>query len=232
MPIRCLIIDDEPLSVRIVEKYAAQHPQLELVGVCGNAIEGMEYLNQQPVDLMFLDINMPELSGIGLMKSLINPPMVIFISAHAEYAVAGFDLAAVDYLLKPFSFDRFSKAITKVMERLSRSEGKNITPADGHILLKADKKFFRVEFSNLVYLTAYGDYVKVFTRERMLVVKTRLSQLESQLPSERFMRIHRSSIISLDKIDYLEGNQVNIGGEILPIGASFKETLMNWLEQR
>jgi DNA-binding LytR/AlgR family response regulator len=228
MIIRCMAVDDEPLSLRIIEKYVAQLPQLQLVATCSNAFEAMEVLRREPVDLMFLDINMPKLSGISLLKTLDRQPQVIFITAYPQYAVEGFELEATDYLLKPFSFERFVKAVNRTAERMTatREQG-SATP--GYLLIRADKKLYKIDCTDILYLEAFGDYVKVHTREKMLMTKERLGMLEQDLPDSLFLRIHRSYVIAIQKIDYLEGNSVNIGGAKLPVSQSFKDALMEKL---
>ncbi len=231
MKLRCLIVDDEPLSVKVVQKYVEKLPQLELVAVCYNAFEAMEVLQNKEVDVLFLDINMPQLSGISLMKALPHPPAVVFITAYPEYAVEGFELEAVDYLLKPFSFERFIKAVQKVQERLNWQQNHTVnTEESDHLIIKVDKKLYRLRFPDIQYLQAYGDYVKVFATQETLLTKERLSNLEEMLPNEQFLRIHRSYIISLNAIQFIEGNQVQIGTTKLPVGQKYRESLLNWMQ--
>ncbi len=228
MNIRCIAVDDEPLSLRIIEKYVTQLPELLLVASCNNAFEAMEVLHREQIDLMFLDINMPKLSGISLLKSLDRPPQVIFTTAYPQYAVEGFDLEATDYLLKPFSLERFVKAVNRAAERLSTARGQGGELPE-YVLIKADKKLYKIEFTGILYLEAFGDYVKVHTDEKMLLTKERLNALEQNLPDLLFQRIHRSYIIAVEKIDYVEGNFVSIGGVKLPVSQSFKDGLMERL---
>ena len=228
MKIRCIAVDDEPLSLKILEKYAAGVPQLELLSTCTNAFEAMEVLQKKPVDLIFLDINMPKLSGISLLKTLDRPPMVIFTTAYPEYAVEGFELEAVDYLLKPFSLERFIKSVNRAVERISLQHS-TAESRPLHLLVKADKKLYKVAFDEIQYLEACGDYVKVFTREKMLLTKERLNNLEAELPVENFLRIHRSYLISLAAVDFIEGNQVQVRNVKLPVSAQVKEVLLERL---
>lgn len=227
MEIRCLIVDDEPLSIRIVEKYIEDLPNLRISGTATNAFEAIEVLKNQRIDLIFLDINMPKLSGISLLKTLSHPPLVVFTTAYSEYAVDGFELDAVDFLLKPFSFERFVKAVQKVEEKLGQ---KIKTPSNSinkdFIIIKSDKKLYKVAYQSIVRLQAYGDYVKVYTSEKTLLTKERLSNLEAQLPSDKFIKIHRSHIIAAQRIQFLEGNLVNIEGEKLPISQTHREALL------
>ncbi|MEK7253226.1 MAG: LytTR family DNA-binding domain-containing protein, partial [Bacteroidota bacterium] len=181
--------------------------------------------------VLLLDVNMPKLSGIGLLKSLDRPPLVIFTTAYPEFAVEGFELEAVDYLLKPFSLERFIKAINRAADRLAGA----VPPSEnrsGHLLVKADKKLYKVDFQDILHLEAYGDYVKIFTREKMLLTKERLAVLEESLPKQAFFRIHRSHVISLEAVEFIEGNMVSVGGLKLPVSEGLRETLVERLGRR
>lgn len=229
---RCLIIDDEPLSVRIIEKYVNELPNLELAGTCENAFEAMNMIKKESPDVLFLDINMPKLSGISLIKSLSNPPLTVFTTAYPEYAVEGFELEVVDYLLKPFSLERFIQAVRKTEEKLaflnSKSQPEKIPE---FLIIKADKKLYKIDFREIIHLQAYGDYVKIFTEKKTFVTKERLTKIEKDLPENQFLRIHRSHIISLNRIEFIEGNLVKIGKDKLPIAGSYKEVLMEKLRK-
>jgi len=198
------------------------------VATCGNAFEALETLRQHPIDLLFLDINMPRLSGISLLKSLDKPPLVIFTTAYPEYAVEGFELEAVDYLLKPFSQERFIKAVNRAADKLTPTSPAPSRPES--LLIKADKKLYKIDFQDITHLEAYGDYVKIFTKDKMLLTKERLNTLELQLPSEQFTRIHRSYVIALSAIEFIEGNMVKVGKEKLPISENLKEELLEKLK--
>ncbi len=228
MPITCFIIDDEPPAVKVLERYTGQYPQLKLLGSATDAIEGLQRVQESKPQLLFLDINMPKLSGISLLRSLPHPPEVIFTTAYPEYALEGFELEAVDYLLKPFSFERFLKAVNKCRRLLNADVGREEQPA--HLLLSAGRKLFRIALEDILYLEAYGDYVKVYTSQGMYLPKTTLNALEEQLPEGRFVRVHRSFLIALNQIRYIEGNQLVIAKEKLPIGRSYKEKLLRLLE--
>ena len=228
MTIKCLAVDDEPLAIKIIEKYVAELPQLELVGKCGDALAALSYLKNNKIDLLFLDINMPKLSGISLVKSMRNPPSIIFTTAYPEFAIEGFELEAVDYLLKPFSFERFLKAVNKVEEQFNLIKN-TMEKEVGHIYIKSDRKLFRVLFEEIQYLEAYGDYVKVFTKEKMLLTKQKLSALIKELPASQFLQIHRSHAISVAAIEYLEGNMVQVAGKNLPISAGYKQAVLTAL---
>lgn len=231
--IRCVVIDDEPLAVKVLENYIRQVAQLERTASFTNAVDYIAYPRQKEVDLLFLDINMPKLSGIGLLKSLQHTPLVIFTTAYPEYAVESFELETLDYLLKPFSFERFLKAVNKACEQIEirqalQSLQKNKSPA--HLAVKADRKLYKINFADILYLQAFGDYIKIFTSGKTIVPKERLNNIERQLPAEKFLRIHRSYIISLNAIQYLEGNHIAIFGKKIPIGHTYKEGLLKKLK--
>jgi|APTNR8051073442_1049403.scaffolds.fasta_scaffold00266_15 DNA-binding LytR/AlgR family response regulator len=229
--IRCIAVDDEPLSLKIIEKYVADLPQLELLSTCSDAFEAMDALRRLRVDLMFLDINMPKLSGISLLKSLDKQPLVIFTTAYPEFAVEGFELEAVDYLLKPFSQERFIKAVNRAADRLA-TPGAPEAEGPNFLMAKVEKKLFKVDFQDVIYFEAYGDYVKIFLKDKMLLTKERLSAVEQQLPPKQFFRIHRSYVIALAAIEFIEGNLVKIGKERLPISENLKEGLLEKLSRQ
>jgi two-component system, LytTR family, response regulator len=221
MQIKCLVIDDEPLSQEVIADFVNACPELNLAGICNDAIEAGEFLKTHPVDLLFLDINMPRLSGIGFVKSLKDPPLFVFVTAYPEYALDGFEVDAVDYLVKPVSFERFRKTVNRILERIEKkNESKN-----GHILLRANKKDYRIEFENILYLEAQGDYVKFVTTERYLMVHGTMKEFMDHLPENLFERIHKSYIIKLSKVEYLEGNTVKIGEYKLPVSLNYREQL-------
>ncbi|MCO6477882.1 MAG: response regulator transcription factor [Phaeodactylibacter sp.] len=229
MALTCYIIDDEPPAIKVLEHYIRQSSQLKLLGSSTDAIRGMEAVQEQRPELLFLDINMPRLSGIGLVKALPHPPAVIFTTAYPEYALEGFELEAVDYLLKPVSFERFLKAVNKA-QRLAAAPEPHDTPS--FLLLQADRKLYRVPLAEIRYLEAYGDYVKVHTDGQLFVPKTTLNQLEEELPADAFLRIHRSYLAALSRIRYLEANFVVIGEEKLPVGRSYREEVLRRLQEK
>ena len=224
--LKCLIIDDEPLSQEVLEKFVLDVPGLHLEGICSNALEAMEILQQQPVDLMFLDINMPKLSGISFARSLEHPPMIIFTTAYPEYAVEGFELDAVDYLVKPISFDRFIKGVNKALEYWQMRNLKNIrTDIDddrNFITIKSDKKIYKIDIKDIQYIQSYGDYIKIFTSEKMILTSETMKNILEVL-KEPFIRVHKSFLVNLECILYVEGNQIKIGDALIPIGLKYKE---------
>jgi DNA-binding LytR/AlgR family response regulator len=227
MPINCLIVDDEPLSQELITDYVNSCPELKLTGVCKDALEAGEFLKNGKIGLLFLDINMPKLSGIGFVKSLKEPPLFVIITAYPEYAIEGFEIDAVDYLLKPVSFERFRTSVNRVLERLSTKNDNELSQE--HIMVRADKKNYRIGFDEILYLEAQGDYVKFVTAEKSLMVHGKLKEFFMQLPKNSFEQIHKSYIISLSKVIYVEGNMVKIGTHKIPVSLNFKDQLLKKL---
>ncbi len=220
--INCIIVDDEPVSREILEKYIVDCPTLHLITSCNNAVEASEVLLQHQVQLIFLDINMPLLSGISFYKSLPNPPFVIFTTAYPEYAVEGFEVDAVDYLLKPFSFERFLKSVNKLLKIVHQYHDEHSV-----ILLKSDKKIFRIKIDDIYYLEAAGDYVKVYYLDQMIVVHDTFRHVLNRLNKSSVIQIHKSFAISLNKFEYVEGNMVKVNHQLLPIGKKYRLNLMD-----
>ena len=230
MRIKCIIVDDEPLSQDVLKKYVVDTPTLELLEICSDAFEANQVIASNDVQLMFLDINMPKLSGISFSKTMIKPPLIVFTTAYPEYAIEGFEVDAIDYLVKPFSYERFLKATNKAIEKINLAQLKNIV-SDSFILLKSDKKVFKVNYDDINYLQSFGDYIKVFTIDKCLVVHDTFKNMLEQLPVTYFQRIHKSYIVPLNKIKYIDGNQIKIADELLPIGLNFKEELLKRLNK-
>jgi DNA-binding LytR/AlgR family response regulator len=228
MKIRCLIIDDEPLAQRILERYIQDVSSLELVQKCSNALDAIEIMKAQTIDLIFLDINMPKLTGLEFLRSLTNPPLVIITTAYAEFAIQGYELDVVDYLMKPFGMDRFLKAIQKVHDILKPREHSKTQATtseaqeDQYIFVKSSKKTYRINLNDILYVEALGDYVKIYTTDRMIISYHSMKNLETLLSPKQFPRIHKSFIVSLSKIDLIEGNQVKMKDRYIPIGTNFK----------
>ncbi|MDQ3843032.1 MAG: LytTR family DNA-binding domain-containing protein [Bacteroidota bacterium] len=234
--IKCLAVDDEPLALSVLQKYIAAVPALELTGSCANAVEALQTLQQQTVDLLFLDIQMPQILGTDFMRTLKKPPKVIFTTAFRKYAVEGFELDAVDYLLKPISFERFLKAVNKVLqtniEAISaefQTQDNISEPANAAIYVRADRKMVKVLLNDILYIEGLNDYVKIITTGRTIVTKQLLSALEETLPKDLFIRIHRSFIAAISKIDSYNADFVEIGKRELPIGRLFKHDVARLL---
>ena len=228
--IQCAIIEDEPLAQNILKKYIEDHPALELTAVCNNAEEAQKVLLRRDVELLFLDINLPKLSGISFLKTLPHQPLVIFTTAYPEYAVEGFELDAIDYLLKPFSFERFLKAANKAVQQLNKKGIAEQNPS--FIFLKADKKVHKVNLDDILYIEAAGDYIKIMTESGQYIVNDTLKSLQDELPPAQFIRVHKSYIISRNKIKFFEGNYVKVGDADIPIGNSYKEEISTRLKEK
>ncbi|MGC3948608.1 MAG: LytTR family DNA-binding domain-containing protein [Chryseolinea sp.] len=226
MRISCLVIEDEPASQAILKKYIDDFPRLECIRYCSNAFEAGDVLQHDRVDLIFLDINMPRLSGMQFYRSLMDPPAVIFTTAYPEYAAEGFEVSAVDYLVKPFPFDRFLKAVNKFIDQREAT-----TPAENYVMLMADKKMHKVDFESILFVEGMGDYVKVFTERTTLIVLTTLQNLQEQLPGNIFRRVHKSFIISLNRLEYVDGNTVVIGKHQIPIGQTYRSEFLTSLQR-
>ncbi|MEN8229975.1 MAG: LytTR family DNA-binding domain-containing protein [Bacteroidota bacterium] len=220
-----MIIDDEPLSRDVLRKYIAEVKDLSILAECPDAFEATHQLNQTQVDIIFLDINMPGLSGISFARSLTVSPLIIFTTAYPEYAVEGFELNAVDYLVKPFSFERFLTAVNRAMEKLQEI-GSN-AESSRKILVKADKKLYAVELPGILFVEGQGDYIRITLEDKKLVVHETIKNFLGSLPDAEFMRIHKSYVVNLKKIAFVEGNQVRIGEHTLPVSPNHREELLN-----
>jgi len=232
-----IIVDDEPLAIDILESYIEKIPDLHLVAKCSNAIEANEALNSSTVDLMFLDIQMPQLTGIELLKTLTSPPLVIFTTAYSEYAVEGFELNAVDYLLKPISFERFFKGVNKAIEKFkSQSSEISFEGEEPFVFVKADKKLIKVRFDDILYVEGLKDYVIIRQEASRVITLQTMKSLETKLNSAIFKRIHRSYIINLTKINAIVGNMVEITekgqAKHIPIGKNYREELLKIVNQK
>lgn len=228
MKIRCLIIDDEPIACHGMEEYVSRVDFLEHCGTCFNASEAYQVLQTQPVDLIFADIQMPRISGVDFIRSLSIAPFVIFTTAYPNYALEGFELGVADYLVKPFSFPRFLKAVTKVRDQLAlREEGRNVAISErGSFFVKENGKFLRIYYDEIVYAEALQNYVAIHLQDRKLITYLTLTLLENQLPATHFMKVHKSYIVALDKIKCVEGNMVTLASTQLPISRNLKDLLM------
>ncbi len=223
MIINCLIIDDEPASREVLETYISDTKDLNLVKSCKNALEANEILKKENIQLLFLDINMPKLSGMQFYKALIHPPMVIFTTAYPQYAIEGFEVEAIDYLLKPFPFDRFLKAVNKAFNKWDSS----IDKSSDYIVLKADKKVYRIGINDIIRLESVGDYVKVFYSDQHILVHESMQNLLLQLPTNVFVRVHKSHSINFLKLQSIDGNRIFIEAHEVPMGATYKNDVMS-----
>jgi DNA-binding LytR/AlgR family response regulator len=229
MKLKTILVDDEPHALEVLVSYLQNFNEIEILAQCQNAIQAFQVLQQNKVDLMFLDIKMPGLTGTELLRSLKNPPKVIFTTAYHDFAVEGFDLNAIDYLLKPIPFDRFLKSIDKAFtlfdvskRQISLAEKPAIHTRDVFLYLKVDRKMVKVNVDDIYWIESIRDYVKVVLKDKVLVSKQKISLLEELLPEDDFIRIHRSFIVSVRKIDGYHSHAVDIVGKELPIGRNYK----------
>lgn len=218
-----IAIDDEPLALEVVRSHAAKVPFLNLKAEFTDAFKAMEYLQHEPVDLLFLDIKMPDITGIDMLSCLNKKPMVIFTTAYSEHAVESFELDAIDYLLKPFSLARFIKACNKASEIYNLRE--NASPKKDYLFLKTGYDQLRVDFADICYLEATGNYVTFVMADKSVVSRMTITEVESLLPLGQFIRIHRSFIAAVNKIDKIERHQVTVNGAILPVGNSYYQNI-------
>jgi DNA-binding LytR/AlgR family response regulator len=230
--VNCLIVDDEPIARDIIKAYCNHLPALNVVASCENAFEARLELQRQRIDIIFLDINMPVLDGIAFIKTLKVQPQVIFTTAYKEYALDAFDLSACDYLLKPFSLERFMIAIDKAMDALhsnSTMKTEDEFPQEPFIFIKADAKIYKVEFTDLLFAEAQGNYTRIVMTHSVILPVMTFSSFEEMLPSKLFLRVHRSFIVNKSRITHIEGNRVNIGKYEIPIGSNYKDEFFRLL---
>jgi len=228
MEIKCLIIDDEVLAQNVLENYISTIPTLKLVGKCDNAVEAISFLHNNPVDLLFLDLNMPELSGLDMLKTLAKHPKVILTTAYSEYALESYEYGVVDYLLKPIKLERFIKSVNKVVEQFTeqaRHDEHEAQTAFATIFIKDDQVTYQVGAENILYVEAYGNYLKIHTSGKDYVTRETMHDMEKKLPESFFMRVHKSFIVSLSKIQSISGNRVYINQQEIPIGEMYKLAL-------
>lgn len=236
MKINCLVIDDERLAREYVKNYIAKIPQLELLGDFNSPLKAIDLIKSGQVDLLFLDIQMPDITGVDFLKSLSNKPEVIFTTAYQEYAIDGFNLAVTDYLLKPFSFDRFFQAVNKVIDTFEDKQERAPHPAqqtvaetkieETFLTVRADRKFYKINFSGLIYIEGQKAYVTFHTHKKKITALASLKELEDSLPSDQFIRIHKSYIVAKSEIASLEGNIIEIGDVKLSVGKMYKDSVL------
>lgn len=224
--IRCLIVDDEPIAIRVLETHLAKMPDVEIAATCTNAFDALRTIRSGAVDLVFLDIEMPELTGIDLVEALERPPRFVFTTAHRDYALQGFELDAVDYLLKPIGFPRLLRALEKYrrLRQASASEGKE---TDAPVLnIRVNRRTVRVALSEIRYIESLSDYVKIHTAETTHTSKERISDLDEQLTPHGFLRIHRSFLIAVRHVDAFTSKEVQIAGQVLPVSRTYREQVL------
>lgn len=232
MKLRCLLVDDEPRALKVLQSHISNVNGVEVAGMCKNAVEALDVLHEKPVDVIFLDIKMPRILGTEFLKGLDHPPKVVFVTAYRDYAVEGYELDAVDYLLKPVSFERFLRSVSK-LKRLVGLEAElhaeEYKPnANAFIYLKVDKHMQKVFLNDIIYIESWKDYVKVFLKDGPnLLVKQSITSMENMLSEHKFLRVHRSYIVSMEKISGYNGLAVKIGAVEIPIGRLYKQAVLD-----
>lgn len=231
---KCLVVDDERLAQQLLEKYIDQTLFLEWVASCSSSMEAMMVLQQEELDLMFLDIQMPHLTGIEFLRSLKQSPPTIFTTAYSDYAVESYELGILDYLMKPIEFERFFKAVSKILSinsaPISLVETFHTLPKPTYFFIKSDSRLVRIEFADLLFIEALQKYIRIHTKQKRMISLVSLSKIETQLPNDQFIRIHRSYIINISKIDSVEGNFIMINKHQLPISKGKRTNLFALLD--
>jgi DNA-binding LytR/AlgR family response regulator len=240
MKITCIAVDDEPLALEVLEDYIHKIPFLELLKTFDNAIQAIDFLRAGKTDLMFLDIQMDELTGIQMLNILKPKPEVIFTTAYDQFALQGYELDVADYLVKPISFERFVKAVDKVHEKLCRQANAKCLPGEvsifnpriDYFFIKSGFKLHKVTFNEILYIEGQGDYLKIVTPKARIMTLQTFKGIEDILPPANFIRVHKSYIIALDKIESIEGNMIKIADKLIPVGESYKRTFQILLEKK
>jgi len=232
---KCIIVDDEPLAIEVIENHLSKFEDFEIVETCNNAVTAFEIIRKKHVDLIFLDIQMPKITGVDFLKSLKHPPKVIFTTAYRDYAIDAYELDVIDYLLKPISFERFLKAVNKYYEvsgsdlTIFGSQENKVVQDESYTYIKADKKMHKVYLKDIILFEALKDYVKVICKKKSLITKHPISAFEEKLPADQFIRIHRSYIVSIAKIEAFNSTEIDIADRQLPIGRSYKNQVLKVL---
>ncbi len=236
MKIKCVVIDDERLAREYIKNYISKIPELELLGDFNSPLKATELINKGVVDLLFIDIQMPDITGVDFVRSLSKKPEIIFTTAYQEYALEGFNLSAIDYLLKPFSFERFFQAVNKVFDKFENNSGTDLpsmlpghsetTYAETYLTIRADRKLYKINFKDIKYIEGQKAYVTFHTHKKRITALASLKELEEALPKNRFIRIHKSYIVALDEILSLEGNIIEVDDVKLPVGRMYKEDVL------
>lgn len=231
--IKCIIVEDETLAQQVIESHLRNTPQLELVGICNNVIEAKNLLEGNEIDLIFLDIQLPGMTGLNFLRTYPESPMVILTTAYAEYALESYEFNVIDYLLKPISLERFTRAINKLSNgRLSTLTAKERENSSDHIFIRSGSKFFKINFSEIVFIESMKDYLRIHTKEHKLVTHQTMSDTEKLLPPRRFIRVHKSYIVALDHIKSIYGNTIETSQASIPIGSIYKNNVMNLITRK
>ena len=238
MNINCVIVEDEPLARNLLVEYVRKVPSLNLIDACSSPIAAMEVIRKNSIDLLFLDVQMPELTGISLLKVLQKRPLVVLTTAYSEYALQGYELDVVDYLLKPITFERFLRAVDKVTQRLQPQSSAPVpersqtgVTEQSFVFVKDGTKLVKVVFDDILYVEGLKDYVTIHTKNQKIVTLQRLKSLEEQLPADKFIRIHNSFIVALKAVDVVHKNNIQVGTAQLPIGETYKKSFRDFIEK-
>ncbi len=234
MKTRCLLVDDEPLAIRLLEKHISKIESFCVVAKCNNAIQALTILKEEPIDLMFLDIKMPNVTGIEFLKTLKNPPKTIITTAYRDFAIEGYDLDILDYLLKPITFERFFRAVER-FSRVDALDAENtmvLQDKEPQILVKAGNKYHKVTLSEIIYIESIKDYIKIHLPQKEITTKYKISDIENELDKDSFLRIHRSYIINVNKITAYTHHDIELGDVEIPIGISYKEKVYSKLKMK
>lgn len=224
MQIRCLLVDDEHFALALLEKFVADTPDLELVGLCRSPVRAIEILQSEPVDLLFLDIQMPVLNGLNLLRSVSRKPVTIFTTAYPQHAVDAFELDAADYLLKPYAFERFNQALEKARALLRQRRPETPGKPEGSLQIKVDRRFVKLDFSEIRYVEGWKEYVKIFTATDKFITLESLNKLENTLPAEHFIRVHKSFIVAKDQVRQMDGDDLILAGDVrVPVARARKQ---------
>jgi len=236
LKLNCVIIEDEPLARNLITEYVKKVPSLNLLNAFSNPLEALEAIRTLPVDVLFLDVQMPEITGITLLKVLKKRPLVVLTTAYSEYALEGYELDVADYLLKPITFERFLKSVDKIMQRLEADPKPGITTSETgasptFVFVKDGTKLVKVRLDEILYVEGLKDYVTIHTTNHKITTLQRMKALEEQLPTDRFIRIHNSYIVALDAIDVIQKNEVSIGSVSLPIGETYRKSFKEFIDK-
>jgi len=231
MKIKCLVVDDEPLAIRLIENHLEKIEGFEVVATCNNAMKAFEILNKQAVDLMFLDIKMPNMTGIEFLKNLKNPPKTVLTTAYRDFALESYDIGVVDYLLKPITFERFFKAVDKFLDARQTVAAPIEYAGNPFVVLKSGVKSYKINIDEVLYIESLKDYIKIFLiSNKPISFKYKISDIELELKGQKFLRVHRSFLINTNQIVAFTGNEIEVKGAEIPIGASYKDAVMRFLE--
>ncbi len=236
MKVKCLLVDDEPLAIKLIENHISKIDALEVVATCNNALKAFEIINTQQIDLMFLDIKMPNITGIDFLKTLKNPPKTIFTTAYRDYAIESYDLEVVDYLLKPITFERFFKSIDRFLREKKEASANTFSTekknTEDFLLVKSGNKHHKIKIEEIIFIESLKDYIKIHTiNDKRIVAKYKIGEIEEELIDKKFLRIHRSYIVNTVKISAFTMSDIEVNSVEIPIGASYKEKVISFLSK-